>query len=1326
MEPKSRGRFEDLELLGRGGMGAVFRARDSANGRSVALKALQLAPDERHREQLIAHFHREYRTLAELDHPRVIQVFDYGADAEGPYYTMELLDGTDLSRCAPLPWRQACSLARDVCSSLALLHSRGYVHRDVSPPNVRCTSDGRAKLIDFGAMVPMGVSTLAMGTPPCVAPEALARQPLDGRTDLFALGATLYYALCGRQAYAARSFNQLRAAHASQPLPPSAYAREVPTPVDALVLSLLSLDAMARPRSAAEVMARLTAVADLGPTEPVGVQKAYLNTPALVGRAESTAQITEALVRTRGGRGEALRVWAAQGGGRSRMLQSAIMEGRLSGMWILQVSAAAEDGPYAVVRAVLRELWNEAKPAEALIKRMLLQQLLDGDPLSDDAATRKALLRELASLFNELSRGQPMLISIDDVARCDEGSLAAMVTLASVIHSGPIMLVYADGDDQSEPAPGLKLLRELSRPIALPALDERETEALLLSLFGAVPNLQIMARHVFKRALGNPRNTMELAQAIVDRRLARYELGSWSLPGHIENDAVPVSLHDVRRQKLAGLSQDALDLAQVLAISADYRVAGADLQQLTLHADAARVADARAVLLEARVIAAPDALGLIDHAWLEIVREGIDERRSRELHERLVSVLRGRAAGPIPIARCLLRAGEPARAIEDLCSALKNGSLIDEGDSEYPDLLQECAKLCVQLGRSQLERFLIARELVALSDRVIIKDRAECFRVAFQQLSLDSGLSDWATLDDGPDRLTRALTAAQARYDATPEAERVMAPLDAIRTLVETVYLGAVYAAVVGDMVMIDTLPDLAPLEPLSPAIASVTVAKLGQRALIGARYEDALALYEERLTTLEQQHAHLTEAQLARSRALLHYALGSMQAGLGIKGAFAHAQALEAMPNAQVMAAAVRESYYVRSGNTRAAAQWRRRMELLQIQQKRPYALKLRQTTQQLECSAHADDLEETKRNLEVLEELCEFYPAALPYLHYAHAECERIRGDYAAGLRHVRGALASARPAEHPVWPWAAGCEIECLRNLGRLEEAREVGLAHVSHATIAGLQVMRDHIEVFLALVEAALGYFDFARERLDRGIQYREQYGMRGLNLGWSYEARARVALWMNDRVMFERCLRSCTQNYGGGRNNPALAARHERLLLDARSRWEALPFGGLLSEGPTSFVQSASPLLTEAALARGLADCKDREARALFALEQLLAAANCDVGRLYLLRDGALEPVATRGLIREQATDLALLLTQLDDDDMVDTASEEEAAMITCVVPVHAEARSIVLTCKHGDQLATFGVLLLESTLPENSAFHSLANRLGSALIVFGDTQAQLR
>src|SRR5262245_53475904 len=190
-------RYDVQQELARGGMGVVYRAVDRTTGRALALKrslAEQTAKEELSRSML----RREYQTLVTLRHPHIIQVYDCGVDELGPYYTMELLDGADLRTKCPLPWREVCAYLRDIASSLALLHSRRLLHCDVTVANIRLTSEGRAKLLDFGTLASFGRNTVLAGTPPTMAPEILAREELDQCVDLYALGGTAYYALTGQ------------------------------------------------------------------------------------------------------------------------------------------------------------------------------------------------------------------------------------------------------------------------------------------------------------------------------------------------------------------------------------------------------------------------------------------------------------------------------------------------------------------------------------------------------------------------------------------------------------------------------------------------------------------------------------------------------------------------------------------------------------------------------------------------------------------------------------------------------------------------------------------------------------------------------------------------------------------------------------------------------------------------------------------------------------------------------------------------------------------------------------------------------------------------
>jgi serine/threonine protein kinase len=172
-EPLVGGRYRLGSALGEGGMAVVFEAVDVSTGRVVALKRLHRSAN-RHIQAL---FESEYYTLASLQHPHVVSVYDYGTHEDAAYYTMELLEGQDTHHRAPLPWREVCECLRQVASTLSVLHARRLLHRDLNPRNIWRTSSGALKLIDFGAVAPFGISGEIVGTPQFVPPEALRAAP---------------------------------------------------------------------------------------------------------------------------------------------------------------------------------------------------------------------------------------------------------------------------------------------------------------------------------------------------------------------------------------------------------------------------------------------------------------------------------------------------------------------------------------------------------------------------------------------------------------------------------------------------------------------------------------------------------------------------------------------------------------------------------------------------------------------------------------------------------------------------------------------------------------------------------------------------------------------------------------------------------------------------------------------------------------------------------------------------------------------------------------------------------------------------------------------
>jgi serine/threonine protein kinase len=193
-------------LLGRGGMGAVYKAVHVTLDRRVAIKLLpaEMAADE----QFVARFQREARTLARLDDPGIVRVYDFGQTTGGfLYFVMEYVDGTDLRRILRGPGLapdQALTVISQICNSLHIAHLQGVIHRDIKPENILITNDGNAKLADFGLARPadnesssLTGTDVVMGTPDYMAPEQRSGQS-DKRTDVFALGVMLYEMLTGQ------------------------------------------------------------------------------------------------------------------------------------------------------------------------------------------------------------------------------------------------------------------------------------------------------------------------------------------------------------------------------------------------------------------------------------------------------------------------------------------------------------------------------------------------------------------------------------------------------------------------------------------------------------------------------------------------------------------------------------------------------------------------------------------------------------------------------------------------------------------------------------------------------------------------------------------------------------------------------------------------------------------------------------------------------------------------------------------------------------------------------------------------------------------------
>lgn len=1216
-------RYRVQELIGRGGVGEVYRVHDLRSGGSLALKCLIPEKVSHHSAQLMQEMlAREYRTLAELKHPSVVEVFEYGEFESRPFYTMELLQGQDLQELAPLPWQRACAYLRDIASCLALLHSRRLLYRDVSPRNVRCEQE-RAKLLDFGALTAMGPVDRIVGVPPAIPPEGLHGEILDGRYDLYALGAVLYWALTGRHAYPARTLRELPEVWLKRPAPPSYHAREVPEALDALILSLLSHEPQARPRNAAEVMEQLGRIAGLPDDESLHTRQAYVIVPTLHGRETEIARTYEALARVRGQRSRALWFEGEPGTGRSRLLAAILLEARLAGAATLRVSAAdAPPADLALAGKLLRRAIDLLPHSTSSLESAKLLGKLDSTKeLEQDARAR--LNEALRSVLRHACAEGPLAIAVDDADAVDRSSQAVLAGLTRGARRN-LLLVFSS---RTEPVldGALGAVRADADPIILQPLSLAETEALLGSVFGEIPGLPEVTTRVYALSHGNPRATMELAEHLVATGKARYEQGSWVLPRELSQQDLPEAWTEALDRRFLSLPEDARELGELLAFSFEYDLSLEQIDGISSHRDPGRRGLALDRLLsEGLVRLDGEHARFVRGSDRERVCELADPQRAREIHQRLSEHLTEHGADPISVARCLLRAGAAGPAIVVLRVEIAKGTRCDTAPADYASILEEAIAAAPELGRPPADRFHLLRELGRVGDHLGVRGMPGHYAELFDRLKVDSGLTDYLALPDSLDpgeRLNRALAAAQARYDALEPDQRVCTPIEGITTLALTARQAAAFGAISLDYDLLESIPDLHPFIPLSNALEYTVRHTIPASAhLTAARYEQARIDYgATRDRLMQPDRGGLDEEFWRWAMNALNFALGHINAGLCIVDAFEYAELLEADEAWKVGSWDIQRAYHLRQGNWREAEKCRDRIERLRLQSRRRPPMVDTSARLELDTSAHAGDLLGVRRATERLRELVALHPGYAAYAHYGPAVMEQLRGNHQVALEHIDRAIELAPAGRHPTWPWMVDCRLEILIALGRIQQAHADAIEYLKQSETVGLQLMSHHVALPLALIEAMLGDFESAVERVERGIEYREQLGIQGLNLGWAYETRARVAIYMRDQEAFVESAARCAREYGRGRGGSSLASRYEALRAEARQ-------SGLLtiSDIPPAPVAVTTAVST---LSTVLTQQTTLEERYSTALRLLIDASGARAGALYRLNENALESYA---------------------------------------------------------------------------------------------------
>ncbi|HET8931929.1 MAG TPA: AAA family ATPase [Polyangiales bacterium] len=1130
-------RYRVIDRLGSGGVGEVLAVFDETTMKPRALKRLLSSTDERVRELLEGTLRREYAILAQFAHPHVVEVFDFGFDDGRAFYTMEHLVGAHPGDSGPMAWRDVCRMLVTLCGPLVLLHSRGWVHRDLSPRNVFLVDAAGAKLLDFGAMAALDEAHSPMGATPCLAPETLRRERIDARTDLFGLGALGYFALTGRHAYPARDLAHLSQLWKSSPPRPRELVKDIPEALDELILALLSLDMQARPRQLAEVVARLIAVAELPDDGTSTLLQACLTTPGLLGRDAELERLKGLLLTAAEGRGTRCIVRGPSGSGRTRLLDALAVEAEVCGHRVIRA-----EGALSGTRSfgLLRELGRAGEAGEEL-ERAAVQ--LDQDPRDEELAQQlQAAFYAAAERWG--SRAQPALIMVDDCDLADAESLKLLAGLQRTAAAPWQSMVLASRSERKE-------LRD-AEVIELQPLTAAQIEQLMQALFGEVPNLARLSHWLQRHSGGLPGACMLAARDLVERGRATFVSGSWQLPEVLDDLQLSAAEQAIVDRKLSALSQPARAWLELLAL-----VTEPSPLPTSQYWRALRLTDAHAAIAEGELLAIH---AFIAHDGSYTVRDRQLLRRAREhrlaielqaLHAQLghFYAAEGKA---LYAAYHFWEAKLVSEADAQIDAALSvAGVSVDRASSVFSysrgvrDLYEGLLAYRKQRGAAPLELYPLRMALLAIASM----SDASCgvyVPETLAQLRFDVGL-DLIDADSSKPALERALQGlgrAQERYAALPPEQRGLSLDAAIPTLTQAVAaLTGVFTATY-DAVNLSWLPALiTPLRSLAPALE--WVASLAEQTADAVIYNcDSRESNHRILGLTEHEMAGVSDTLRHNSRSLVLYYLGMQEAQEGQDSALQRAAQLQAAPAYEVLGLSVLRMYALAHGRFDEAQHLRRERELVPWHSvTAEHHLQnglLRESGTMFDCH----DLLELTRVGVGIREMANRFPGWKPWDATCRAFCHLVADEPAAALSVCNDALQTFPPFGHGAFQHLTQTKAWAEVELGLYAEAERTARELSVEIARRGLRLDRPYqLETVLAVAEAGIGAREAALTRLDTLLKTTEaRLGPNVLAYGRLCEARCQAALLLDDAPGFFEHLERMQPIYA---EHPSLRAQHAR-------------------------------------------------------------------------------------------------------------------------------------------------------------------------------------
>ncbi len=603
-------RYDLQTVLGEGGMGAVYRAVDRLTGQTIALKRVT-APTEN--LDFASHafgndsmglrlaLAQEFRTLASLRHPHIINVLDYGFDDNGqPYFTMDLINGANPLTEAAMDksFERKIELLFQTLQALAYLHRRGIIHRDLKPANV-LVSDDLVKVLDFGLSMVHGESATQegemAGTLAYIAPETLRGERAQAAADLYAIGVMAYEYLVGHHPFDTQNVGELVQnilftmpdlspledivpfpelpldAPPPADLPPPTDLTDFSTSVmtfDRIMEKLLAKYPYERYQDANQVIYDLAQV--LGqpvPKESAAVRESFLQAAHFVGREKEMATLEAALKSAMNGKGGAWLIGGESGVGKSRLLDEMRILALVQGVTVLRGQANPNGGlPYQLWREPLRRLLlhTDLNDLDAGVLKTIIPDIeqLQQRTIPDAAelsttAFQQRLLSTIASVFQRQTK--PIVLILEDLQWIAE-SIDVLRLLVGMVSELPILLIatYRPEDRPTLPGelPDMTLMRlERLSPEHIADLSES-----MLGKTGALPQVVDLLQ---RETEGNVYFLIEVVRVLAEEAGRLENVGQLTLPQRVFAGGIET----VIERRLARVPDDSMALLRLAAIA---------------------------------------------------------------------------------------------------------------------------------------------------------------------------------------------------------------------------------------------------------------------------------------------------------------------------------------------------------------------------------------------------------------------------------------------------------------------------------------------------------------------------------------------------------------------------------------------------------------------------------------------------------------------------------------------------------------------------------------------------------------------------------------